>query len=176
MLAKIPRVNTLNQLVQAKKHWGISVSALNYRLHKLGVVSDWQYRQFNIQIAQNFGRTEPNELKRETSALWEKVLSSLRQDQVTKHTIAEALALPVAELEFSGLWINEDAEHRGFRHNDQRKKSGKFENCGWGRLATRALPSLLQGHQTERVGASVDSISHKLGNVRRRFAFSPVPG
>lgn len=99
VLAKIPRVNTLNQLVQAKKHWGVSVSALNYRLHKLGVVSDWQYRQFNIQITQNFGRAEPNELKRETSALWEKVLTSLRQDKITKHTIAEALALPVAELE-----------------------------------------------------------------------------
>lgn len=99
LLAKLPRANSLNQLIQAKRIWGVSVAALNYRLHKLGAVSDWQYRTFNIQISQNYKQSEPNGLVRETSAVWEKVVSILRSEGTTKQSIAKALALPVAELE-----------------------------------------------------------------------------
>lgn len=99
VLARLPRANSLNQLVQAKRIWGVSASALNYRLHKLGAISDWQYRTFNIQISQNYKQQEPNGLPRETSAVWEKVFAMLRAERITKNSVAETLALPTSELE-----------------------------------------------------------------------------
>ena len=54
MKAKLPEVHSVNQLVEAKKYWGVSAAALNYRLHKLGVTSEWQYRTFRIQITERY--------------------------------------------------------------------------------------------------------------------------
>jgi len=42
LLANIPIVRELDDLIKAKKRWGVSVAALNYALHKLGVISDWR--------------------------------------------------------------------------------------------------------------------------------------
>lgn len=96
--AKLPRIKYLNEIIQAKKLWGVSTSALNYRLHKLGITTDWQYRSFCIQI-ERFGQSEPFGMPKEQSLLWEKVLSSLKSDHITKHSIANNLKLPVAEIE-----------------------------------------------------------------------------
>lgn len=97
--AKIPRVNSLNQLVEAKKIWRVSVSALNYRLHKLGITSDWQYRTFCIQIVERYKQSEPYGIPRELSQVWEKVFKALRSEEVTKYSIADSLGLPVFEVE-----------------------------------------------------------------------------
>jgi Zn-dependent peptidase ImmA (M78 family)/DNA-binding XRE family transcriptional regulator len=97
--AKLPRVHSLNQLVEAKKYWGVSVAALNYRLHKLGITSEWQYRTFCIQITEHFGQSEPHGLERERSSIWEKVFQAMRAEGMTKQRIAASLTLPVAELE-----------------------------------------------------------------------------
>jgi len=97
--ATLPRVCSLNEIVQGKKFWGVSVSALNYRLHKLNITTEWQYRTFCIQIMQRYAQSEPFGQKRERSAIWEKVFTSLWSDRITKHSIAETLALPVAEIE-----------------------------------------------------------------------------
>lgn len=97
--AKLPRVHSLVQLIEAKKNWKVSVSALNYRLHKLGITTEWQYRNFCIQIAEQFRQTEPNSIPRETSVFWEKVLGSLRSDGIGKQSIADDLRLPVFEVE-----------------------------------------------------------------------------
>lgn len=99
ILARLPRIRFLNELVQAKAIWGVSVAALNHRLHKLGVTSDWQYRTFCIQISEQFGQSEPAEMQRERSMLWEKVSAALRADGITKQKIAAVLAIPIPELE-----------------------------------------------------------------------------
>ena len=97
---RVPYVMSLDQIVKAKKRWGVSVAALTYRLHRLGRISDWHYRDFCIQINRHGYRTrEPNGLPREESAVWSKVLSSLWADRVTKHHIANALQIPVEEIE-----------------------------------------------------------------------------
>jgi Zn-dependent peptidase ImmA (M78 family)/DNA-binding XRE family transcriptional regulator len=99
VLARLPRVHTLSQIVEGKRRWGVSVAALNYRLHQLGVTSDWQFRTFCIQINERFRRLEPHAMARETSQVWEKVFGELRGEGVGKHTIARDLALPVVEVE-----------------------------------------------------------------------------
>lgn len=98
--SRVPFVSTLDQLVDAKKRWGVSVGALAHRLHKLGTLSDWQYRTFCIQINQRGYRTqEPNGLPREESVVWKKVFTELWADKVSKMQIANELHLPFDELE-----------------------------------------------------------------------------
>lgn len=98
--AILPRIATLNQIIQAKKRWGVSVAALNYRLHKLNIVSDWQYRTFCIQLTERgFRQAEPYESKREQSVVWKQVFTSLWRERVTKEDVANALNLPFSELD-----------------------------------------------------------------------------
>lgn len=99
LVSRLPFVTSLNQLVKAKKRWGVSVSALAYRLHKAQVLSDWQYRTFCIQINQRFGVTEPNGLEHEKSVVWEKVFQELWKDGTTRDHLSNKLGIPITELE-----------------------------------------------------------------------------
>ena len=100
VLAVIPRVHTLNQIVRAKRRWAVSVMALLYRLDKLEVLSDWQYRRLCIQATRHgYRETEPYSVKREQSILWHKVLTALWKERTTKNDIAAALHISPREIE-----------------------------------------------------------------------------
>ena len=98
--ARVPYITSLDQLVLAKRRWGVSVAALAYRLHRLEILSDWQYRMFCIQMNSTGYRTkEPNPLPREESAVWSKVLTQLWSERITKSHVAADLFIPVDEIE-----------------------------------------------------------------------------
>ena len=98
--ARITYVNSIEGLIKAKKRWGVSVAAMTYRLHKLGIISDWQNRTFNIQInKRGFRKKEPEPLARETSSIWKTVFSQLWRDRVSRNQVAKELAIPLGELE-----------------------------------------------------------------------------
>jgi len=98
--AVLPRIDSLNQIIETKRRWRVSVAALNYRLHRLRIITEWQYRQFAIQISERgFHKKEPYGVGRERSAVWQKVLDHMRTNKMTKHTIASELAIPVSEVE-----------------------------------------------------------------------------
>ncbi|MFZ1539731.1 MAG: XRE family transcriptional regulator [Chromatiaceae bacterium] len=100
VMATLPLVYALSQLVEAKRRWGVSVAALAYRLHKLEILSDWQYRSFCIQINKRGYRTdEPNGIDREESVVWKTVFGQLWSDQITKAHVAAELWIPLHELE-----------------------------------------------------------------------------
>ncbi|HEY4140477.1 MAG TPA: XRE family transcriptional regulator [Pseudolabrys sp.] len=100
VVSRIPFVGRLDDIVAAKKRWGVSVAALAYRLHKLEILSDWQYRTLCIQMNQRGYRTqEPNGLPREESVVWKKVFTDLWTDKISKAQIAAELHLPADELE-----------------------------------------------------------------------------
>ncbi|WP_460986584.1 helix-turn-helix domain-containing protein [Sphingobium sp. TomTYG75] len=99
VLAEMPRIQSLRQIISGKKRWGVSAAALTYRLHKLGLLSDWQYRTFNIQLRTDFGGSEPESMARETSALWKMVLDDLWEQKSTRADIADELDIPHGELE-----------------------------------------------------------------------------
>lgn len=99
VVATVPFVRNLDQLVTAKKRWGVSVAALAYRLHKLDRISDWTYRTFCIQINQRFCKDEPEGLPPERSAVWRNVLTALWNEGVSRDRIAADLDLPPEELE-----------------------------------------------------------------------------
>ena len=123
VMAVIPRISKLNQIVQAKTRWGVSVQALTYRPHRLEITTEWQNRTFCIQLTKHGYRdAEPNGIKREQSIVWQKVLTALWKERTTKADISRELHLPEAEIEnlLSGVTSIADL-------NDSRlKASGEY--------------------------------------------------
>lgn len=100
LLGQIPRrVVSINQLIKSKSRWGVSLAALAYRLHKANVLSDWQYRNFCIQINKRFQNSEPESMPRERSVLWDKVFRELWKDKSTRDDVAKELAIPSLDLD-----------------------------------------------------------------------------
>jgi len=96
--ATIRTTPTVNQLITYKKKWTVSVAALLYRLWKLKIVSDWQYRSMCIQIAE-FRTREPEPADREFSQVFRKVFDVLRRDGISKHDVAAELRIHPDQLE-----------------------------------------------------------------------------
>jgi Zn-dependent peptidase ImmA (M78 family)/transcriptional regulator with XRE-family HTH domain len=96
-----PKFPTLDALLKLKHTWGVSVSALNYRLHKLGIISDWHYRSLCIAIGRSGFRTlEPQEQPRESSAVLPRLLKSLYEDDgLGRSAIARELAISQTEVD-----------------------------------------------------------------------------
>lgn len=109
VLAMAPRSITIKSLIKYKKLWSVSVAALNYRLHSLGLSTEWAYRTLCIQIAQEGYRTEePESIAHERSVVLEKIFAALRADGVGKAGVARELAISpeeINELTF-GLMLN----------------------------------------------------------------------
>jgi Zn-dependent peptidase ImmA (M78 family)/DNA-binding XRE family transcriptional regulator len=94
-----PQFPSYSALVAAKTRWTVSVGALAYRMHELGLMSDWQLRSVNIEISQYGREHEPNEGPREISLILPKILGELYAEGITCAQIARELTIPVAELE-----------------------------------------------------------------------------
>ena len=107
VIAIAPRFASVADLLKAKKQWGVSIAALNYRLHVLGLTSDWHYRTLCVEIAsKGYRMYEPEEMQRETSLIIPKILADLyRNGGITRSHIASDLGISLAELEqlFFGL-------------------------------------------------------------------------
>jgi Zn-dependent peptidase ImmA (M78 family)/transcriptional regulator with XRE-family HTH domain len=100
VIAHAPRFPSLATIVKLKRIWKTSVAALCYRLHSVGMLTDWQYRMLYIQISKNgFRTTEPNEAPRETSQILPKIFDALHKEGMTRPRIAHSLSLPQSELE-----------------------------------------------------------------------------
>jgi Zn-dependent peptidase ImmA (M78 family) len=86
-------------IVRLKRVWTTSVSAVSYRLHELGLISDWQYRGLCIEIAKRGRHIEPDQAPRETSQILQKALVLLYSEGMNRAKIAQALCIPTSELE-----------------------------------------------------------------------------
>jgi len=99
VIAEAPRGGNLNQLIKAKRRWNVAVAALAYRMHVLGLLSEWQYRSLFIEISQKgYRRSEPHSIERETSQVLAKVFKSLRDRGTSRREVAKAIGIPVGEL------------------------------------------------------------------------------
>ena len=91
---------TLRILVQLKKQWIVSASALAYRLHALKLLTDWHYRTLCIEMGQSGYRTkEPEGAQRERSHILATVFAALRDEGVSKMAVADHLQIDVDELD-----------------------------------------------------------------------------
>jgi Zn-dependent peptidase ImmA (M78 family)/DNA-binding XRE family transcriptional regulator len=100
LISHMPRVHSLQQLVEKKERWGVSVAALARTAFNNNLVSDWHYRELCKQMSMLGYRThEPRERISEKSAVWQKILEFLWKDGITKSHIAKELCLPLDEIE-----------------------------------------------------------------------------
>jgi hypothetical protein len=100
VIARAPKFPTLANLVALKRVWTTSVAALNYRLHEVGMLTDWQYRTLCIHIAKSgFRIQEPNEAPREDSQLLSAMFAALYREGISRAHIARTLGIAQAELE-----------------------------------------------------------------------------
>lgn len=98
--ARMPYRIDVNVVIKAKARWRVSAMAMAYRLHRLNLLSDWQYKSICIELGKRGYRSgEPDGIKRETSIIWHKVLERLWQEKITKDDIAKSLSVPLDELE-----------------------------------------------------------------------------
>lgn len=100
VLAAAPRFASLDALIALKRQWGVSVSALNRRLHDVGVLSDWHYRSLCIQMSKKgYRSSEPNGIDPERSQMLAKVLQALREESIGTADIAGELHIHAPDVE-----------------------------------------------------------------------------
>ncbi len=99
VLAEAPRNPALPDLITAKRRWNVAVSNLTYRMHALGLLSDWQYRSLFIEMGKKgYRHSEPNGAQAERSQVLDKVFQVLRDEGVSKAQIAKELNITTDEL------------------------------------------------------------------------------
>jgi Zn-dependent peptidase ImmA (M78 family) len=90
---------TTDQILQAKHAWKVSAMALTYRLHELGLLTDWGYRTACVNLSRlGYRSGEPGGIPHETSQLLSKVLRSLRDEGSSPAQVSADLAVSVTEL------------------------------------------------------------------------------
>lgn len=99
VLAEAPRGAHLSQIMTTKQRWGVSASALTVRMHRLGLLTDWQYRSLMIDISRRGLRThEERAIPPEGSQVLSKVLDVMRGEGMSAVGIASELRVPPEEL------------------------------------------------------------------------------
>lgn len=91
---------TLGNVLSLKSIWKVSASALVRRFKDLDLITEWQYRTLNIELSQRgFLKEEPRPIEiRETSKLMPSLFKLLKEDGISKETIANDLGVYVDEI------------------------------------------------------------------------------
>jgi Zn-dependent peptidase ImmA (M78 family) len=99
MLGTASHCRTMVDVMRIKKRWNVSAMALVYRLHKIGVLTEWLYRSLCIELSADGMRTrERDSAERETSLVLKKVFDALKARGMGLRDMASDLRLPVDEL------------------------------------------------------------------------------
>jgi len=86
---------TLDKIIEDKSLWKVSAAAYVRRLKDLSLITEWQYRSFSIELSKRgYMKKEPRPVpQRETSKLLPMLLQALREEGITRHSIAKDLNL-----------------------------------------------------------------------------------
>lgn len=77
-ISNSPNNLTFQNMINYKHYWKVSLVALNYNLHKQGLLSDWKYRANTIEFSKNgYHTSEPEPIEREKPLLLNKILDIL---------------------------------------------------------------------------------------------------
>lgn len=97
--AHVPRPPSIPTLMEAKKWWGVALSALIRRLYELNLITRWYYRALFIQLSRaGYKDREPEPITRELSHIWPLVFQGLREDGMSRSDLAKVLNWPLNEL------------------------------------------------------------------------------
>lgn len=87
-------------LADYKKRWGVSVSAFNYRVHELGLITDAKYNSNYVEMSRRgWLKAEPFGLPREQSSILQDVMNDILSRGITKARIADDISVPAGEIE-----------------------------------------------------------------------------
>lgn len=93
-------IYSVDDLAEYKKRWRVSVSALNYRLRELTLLSESKYTSNYVEMSRRgWLRQEPNGIAREQSSVLQDVVDDLLRSGVTKTKIADEIGVPPTEIE-----------------------------------------------------------------------------
>lgn len=99
ILRHFPRPASTDRIIRHKRRWRVAAMALAYRLHELGELSEWTYRQTVIELGRlGYRLGEPIGIERESSQLLAKVFAVLRSDKMTLANVAKELLVDPDEL------------------------------------------------------------------------------
>jgi Zn-dependent peptidase ImmA (M78 family) len=99
VLAHMPSAPLVDQILVGKKIWSVAAFALAYRLHDIGMLSDWHYRTTCMELGRRgYRTTEPDGTQRESSQLLAKVFSSLRNKGIPLSEVARELNVTTEDL------------------------------------------------------------------------------
>jgi Zn-dependent peptidase ImmA (M78 family) len=100
VIARTPASPSLRTIMEAREIWGVSTVAFAFRLHKIGMLSDWYYHQIMRKLsALGYRSAEKESRPRETSQVLRKVFDALRAAGITKSEVARQLEIYPAELD-----------------------------------------------------------------------------
>ncbi|HHR6017596.1 TPA: ImmA/IrrE family metallo-endopeptidase [Providencia alcalifaciens] len=100
VLANVPRMPSLDLLIELKKFWNVSLAALVRRTFDLNLSTEWHYRQLCIDLTRRgFKTSEPEGLEvREKSLILDKIFTALRQQGIKRSEVLEQLNIPLDEM------------------------------------------------------------------------------
>jgi hypothetical protein len=99
VLAYAPRGANVAQILRAKRRWNVAAMNLAHRMHRLGLLTEWQARSTYIQLGRmGYRAAEPKGMERETSQILSKVFRALREEGMSRSDLARELRVPVEEL------------------------------------------------------------------------------
>ncbi|WP_336323301.1 helix-turn-helix domain-containing protein [Streptomyces lavendofoliae] len=100
VLEHMPKAPLVQQIIQGKRIWKVAALALTYRLHDLGMLSDWHYRRTCIELGKlGYRMSEPSGMAgRERSQLLDKVFTAMKSKGMTLQHVARELHVSPDEL------------------------------------------------------------------------------
>lgn len=99
VLAQSWQCRSVPEILSGKKLWNVSAMAFTYRLHRVGILTEWLYKSACIELSSRGARTtEIDSAPRETSQILAKVLGISRDQGTTLRRIGEALQVSVDDL------------------------------------------------------------------------------
>jgi Zn-dependent peptidase ImmA (M78 family) len=108
--AYAPNFATIENLVQLKKIWLVSLSSLVRRLYDLDLITEWHYRTLNIEMSRRgMLKKEPESIAKEKSQIFDKVFKLLWSKKITRKHIASELGLPIEEINQFAFVDNQNA-------------------------------------------------------------------
>lgn len=89
---------TVDQIIAQKARWCVSAAALAYRLRKLDLLTEWNYRERCTTLLYRFQKNEPNPMNAEKSHLWMTMLKTIKREKKDNCSIASLIGIPEKEL------------------------------------------------------------------------------
>ena len=96
--AEIRFVRNIKDIIEKKARWGVSAAALAYKLHRIKKVTDWNYRNYCIELGKYGRDKEPSPIPRETSLVWTKILTDLWRRGISISRLSHRLSIPENEI------------------------------------------------------------------------------